>query len=74
MRVPRAETLEGREVTLRSAQSLPRTAAGAVVLAQALAAPAQAVLVAASGQKELRPVPRERTALAEGVMVAWQQA
>ena len=60
--------------TLRSAQSLPRTAAGAVALARRLPLPAQAEEEAASGQKEIRPVLRDHTARAEVVMVVHRQA
>ena len=70
----RTETLEDRAATLRSAQLPLRMAAAAVVLAQALAAPPQAVLVVANVQKEIRTVLRQHTARAEGVVVARQQA
>ena len=74
MQVPRAETLEGREVTLRSGLLPRRMAAGAVVLAQALLLPALAVLVVASGQRAVLSVLRQPTERAEGVMVAHRQA
>ena len=73
MQVPRAETLEGRAVTLRSGLLPRRTAAEAVVLAQVLQQRALAVAEAASAQKELLPVLRERTARAQGVMVVHRQ-
>jgi len=55
MQVPRAETLEGRAETLRSAQSLPRTVAVAVVLVQAPQLLALEALVVASVLKGLQP-------------------
>ena len=70
----RTETLEVRVVTLRSALSPQPMAAAGVVLALALAAPAMAVPGAASAQKDLRSVLRERTARAEVVMVVHRQA
>ena len=66
--------LAGKGETLRSVLLPQRMAAEAVALAQALAAPPQAVLVVASGQKELRTVLRERTARAVGAAVVLQQA
>ena len=73
MREPRPETMEDRVETLRSVQSLPRTAAGAVVLVQAPQLLALEGAEVASGQKGRRPVLRERTALVAGALVLQQQ-
>lgn len=67
-------TLAHRAVTLRSAQSLPRTVAVAVALAQVLQQRALAVAEAISAQKGRRPVLRERTARVAGGMALRQQA
>ena len=60
--------------TPRSEQLPQPMAAGVAVLAQALAAPAQAVLVVASGQRAVLSVLRQHTARAEVVMVLHRQA
>ena len=73
VRVPRAETLEGRVATLHSGL-LPLRMAAVVVVVDRVRQRALAVLAEVSGQKELRPVLRECTARAEGVVVARQQA
>ena len=74
MQVPRAETLEGREVTLRSGQSPQRMAAAGVVMEQAPQRIALAARVVVNVQRVQAPVLRERTARAEGVVVLPQQA
>ena len=72
MQVPRTETLAVKAVTPRSGLLPQHMAAGAV--AQALAAPALAVLVVASGQRAVLSVLRQPTARAEVVMVVHRQA
>ena len=73
MRERQAVILAGRAVTLHSARLLLRMAAEAVAMDRAQQRTALAVLEVASGQKEIRPALRQRTARAEGVVVAWQQ-
>ena len=63
----------GKAEILRSAQSLPRTAAVAAVQVPALRLQTSEVLGLASGQKGRRPVLRERTALVAGALVLQQQ-
>ena len=65
--------LAGKGETPRSARLPQRTAAAEVVLAHGQRLPL-AVLVVASGQKELRTVLRQHTARAEGVVVVLRQA
>ena len=74
MQVLRVAIQAAKAGTLRSAQSLPRTAAEGVVVALVLLLPALAVLVVASGQRVFLPVLRERTARAAVVVVPHQQA
>ena len=74
MQVLRAETLEGRAVTLRSGLLPRRMAEVGVVGVAGLLLPTMAVLEVASGQKGLRSASRLYTARAEGVMVSHQQA
>lgn len=62
MQVPRAETLEGRAETLRSAQSLPRTEAVAVAPVQALLRLVPEGAVAVSVLREQAPVLLRRMA------------
>ena len=63
-----------RVETLRSVLLPRHTAAEGVVLVLPLLLPALAVLVVASGQKVHRPALRQRTARAEVVVAARQQA
>lgn len=62
MREPSTETLAGRAETLRSAQSLPRTEAVAVAVAQVLQQRALAVAEAVSVLREQAPVVLDRMA------------
>ena len=73
MLVQQKEIRADREEILRSARWVPRMAAVAAVLALVPQRAALAVLEVASGQKELRPVLRERTALVAGALVLQQQ-
>jgi len=66
--------LAGRAETPLLEQLPQRMAAGVAVAVMVLPLPALAVLGVASGQKEIRSVPRERTAQAVGAMVFQQQA
>ena len=66
--------MAGKGETPRSERLPRRTAAEGVVLVLPLLLPALAVLVVASGQKVHRPALRQRTARAEVVVAARQQA
>ena len=74
MRVLLRVFLVVKAVTPRSALSPQRMAVGAVVVALALPLPAMAEEEAVSGQKAIRPTPRQLTARAEVVMVVYRQA
>ena len=74
MQVQQMAMLVAKAETLRSEQSLPRTVAAAVAPVQALLRLVPEGAEAASVQKVLRPVLRERTARAAVVTVARQQA
>jgi hypothetical protein len=74
MQVLRLAIQAAKAETLRSAQSLPRTVAVAVAVAQALLRLVPEGLAAVSGQRVLRPVLRERTARAVAEMALPSQA
>ena len=74
MQALQADTMEDRAGTLHSGLLPQPMAAEAVAVGPVLLLLAQAVLVAASGQKVLRAVLWERTARAQGVVVLPQQA